>query len=103
MVLNNEIGNIGIIYVVVVILFFVYSSILGNYYYGEVNVCYIIYWKWVIFIYCIVVGGMVMFGVLVSLELVWSLVDMVMGFMIICNLIVIILLGKYVFCLLEDY
>ncbi|MFR7466313.1 MAG: alanine:cation symporter family protein [Phocaeicola vulgatus] len=41
MALNNEIGNIGTIYVAVAILFFAYSSILGNYYYGEANVRYI--------------------------------------------------------------
>ena len=49
------------------------------------------------------VGGMVMFGALASLDLAWSLADMAMGFMTICNLIAITLLGKYAFRLLEDY
>lgn len=44
-----------------------------------------------------------MFGALASLDLAWSLADMAMGFMTICNLIAIILLGKYAFRLLEDY
>ena len=48
MALNNELGNIGTIYVAVAILFFAYSSILGNYYYGEANVRYITHQKWVI-------------------------------------------------------
>lgn len=48
-------------------------------------------------------GGMVMFGALASLDLAWSLADMAMGFMTICNLIAITLLGKYAFRLLEDY
>lgn len=103
MALNNEIGNIGTIYVAVEILFFAYSSILGNYYYGEANVRYITHRKWAIPIYRIAVGGMVMFGALASLELAWSLADMAMGFMTICNLIAITLLGKYAFRLLEDY
>ena len=103
MALNNEIGNIGTIYVAVAILFFAYSSILGNYYYGEANVRYITHRKWAIPIYRIAVGGMVMFGALASLELAWSLADMAMGFMTICNLIAITLLGKYAFRLLEDY
>ena len=46
---------------------------------------------------------MVMFGALASLELAWSLADMAMGFMTICNLIAITLLGKNAFRLLEDY
>ena len=57
MALNNEIGNIGTIYVAVAILFFAYSSILGNYYYGEANVRYITHQKWAIPIYRISVGG----------------------------------------------
>lgn len=103
MALNNEIGNIGTIYVAVAILFFAYSSILGNYYYGEANVRYITRRKWAIPVYRIAVGGMVMFGALASLDLAWSLADMAMGFMTICNLIAIALLGKYAFRLLEDY
>lgn len=103
MALNNEIGNIGTIYVAVAILFFAYSSILGNYYYGEANVRYITRRCWAIPVYRVLVGGMVMFGALASLDLAWSLADMAMGFMTICNLIAIALLGKYAFRLLEDY
>lgn len=103
MALNNEIGNIGTIYVAVAILFFAYSSILGNYYYGEANVRYITRRRWAIPVYRVLVGGMVMFGALASLDLAWSLADMAMGFMTICNLIAIALLGKYAFRLLEDY
>lgn len=103
MALNNEIGNIGTIYVAVAILFFAYSSILGNYYYGEANVRYITRRRWPILVYRVLVGGMVMFGALASLDLAWSLADMAMGFMTICNLIAIALLGKYAFRLLDDY
>lgn len=103
MALNNEIGTIGTIYVAVAILFFAYSSILGNYYYGEANVRYITSRRWAIPLYRVLVGGMVMFGSLASLDLAWSLADLAMGFMTICNLIAIVLLGKYAFRLLEDY
>lgn len=103
MALNNEIGTIGTIYVAVAILFFAYSSILGNYYYGEANIRYITRRRWAIPLYRVLVGGMVMFGSLASLDLAWSLADLAMGFMTICNLIAIVLLGKYAFRLLEDY
>ena len=36
--LNSQIGNIGSTYIAIAILFFAYSSILGNYYYGEANI-----------------------------------------------------------------
>ena len=39
--LSSEVGNFGSIFVAIAILFFAYSSIIGNYYYGEANVRYI--------------------------------------------------------------
>ena len=54
-------------------------------------------------IYRILVGGMVLFGALAALDVAWSLADVTMGLMALCNLIAISLLGKYAFKLLEDY
>lgn len=101
--LTNEIGPIGSIFVAVALFFFAFSSILGNYYYGEANVRYLTQRKWVVSIYRILVGGMVMFGALAALDVAWSLADVTMGLMALCNLIAISLLGKYAFRLLEDY
>lgn len=101
--LNSQIGNIGSTYIAIAILFFAYSSILGNYYYGEANIRFITDKKRVIHLYRILVGGMVFFGSIASLNLVWSLADVTMALMAICNLIAIIMLGKYAFRLLDDY
>lgn len=101
--LNSQIGNIGSTYIAIAILFFAYSSILGNYYYGEANLRFITRNRNVINVYRILVGGMVFFGSTASLKLVWSLADVTMALMAICNLIAILLLGKYAFRLLDDY
>lgn len=103
MALNYEIGHGGTIFVAIAILFFAFSSIIGNYYYGEANLRYITQNKKVIIVFRILSGSMVMFGALASLDLVWGLADICMGLMAICNLIAITLLGKYAFRLLEDY
>ena len=103
MALDNEIGSGGSIYVAVAILFFAFSSIIGNYYYGEANLRYITHNKVVMTVFRLMTGAMVMFGALASLDLAWSLADVCMGLMTICNLIAIVLLGKYAFRLLEDY
>jgi hypothetical protein len=50
-----------------------------------------------------IVAAMVLFGSVASLSTVWNLADLFMGLMTICNLIAIVLLGKYAFRLLEDY
>ena len=54
-------------------------------------------------VFRLMTGAMVMFGALASLDLAWSLADVCMGLMTICNLIAIVLLGKYAFRLLNDY
>ena len=54
-------------------------------------------------IFRLMTGAMVMFGALASLDLAWSLADVCMGLMTFCNLIAIVLLGKYAIRLLEDY
>lgn len=101
--LTNEIGTSGGIFVAVALFFFAFSSILGNYYYGETNVRYLTRHKWVVNIYRLLVGGMVLFGALATLEMAWGLADITMGLMTLCNLAAILLLGKYAFKLLEDY
>ena len=103
MALDNEIGSGGSTFVAIAILFFAFSSIIGNYYYGEANLRYITHNKGVMIAFRMLTGAMVMFGALASLDLVWSLADVCMGLMTICNLIAIVLLGKYAFRLLEDY
>ena len=98
-----QIGPWGNIAVAVAIFFFAYSSVLGNYYYGEANVMYLSKKRWVLTTYRILVAFMVLFGSIASLQLVWNMADMFMGLMTICNLIAIVLLGKYAFRLLQDY
>ena len=48
-------------------------------------------------------GVMVVFGAMASFELVWNIVDFFMAFLTACNLIAIVILGKYAFRLLDDY
>ena len=92
--LTNEIGSSGSIFVAVALFFFAFSSILGNYYYGEANIRFITHRKWVLHGYRILVGGMVLFGSLATLDMVWSLADVTMALMAICNLIAILFLGR---------
>ncbi|MDO4755663.1 MAG: alanine/glycine:cation symporter family protein, partial [Parabacteroides sp.] len=87
--LTEEVGKAGGIFVAIAIFLFAFSSIIGNYYYGEANIRFITSKKSVLYLYRILVGGMVMFGALASLDLAWSLADVTMGLMTICNLIAI--------------
>ncbi|MDH6359050.1 alanine/glycine:cation symporter family protein [Parabacteroides sp. PF5-9] len=101
--LTNEIGEIGTIFVALAILLFAFSSIIGNYYYGEANIRFITSKRYILQLYRVLVGGMVLFGALASLDLAWSLADITMGCMTLCNLVAIILLSRQAFLLLNDY
>lgn len=102
--LQLEVGAIGPIFIAVAILLFAFSSIIGNYYYGEANIRFITSNNTVMTIYRICSAGlMVIFGAMASFELVWNIVDFFMAFLTACNLIAIVILGRYAFRLLDDY
>ncbi len=102
--LQSEVGAVGPIFVAIAIYFFAFSSIIGNYYYGEANIRFITSNTTVMTVYRIFSAGvMVIFGAMASFELVWNIVDFFMAFLTACNLTAIILLGRYVFRLLDDY
>ena len=102
--LDSEVGNIGSMFIAVAIFLFAFSSIIGNYYYGEANIRFMTGKGWVLTVYRIFSGGvMVMFGALATLDLVWNLGDFFMALLTASNLIAIVLLGRYAFRLLDDY
>ena len=102
--LQSEVGAWGPVFIAAAIFLFAYSSIIGNYYYGEANVRFMTRSAKALTLYRLLSGGvMVMFGALVSLDTVWSIIDLCMALLTACNLVAIILLGKYAFRLLDDY
>lgn len=107
--LNSKIGSFGTYYIGFILIFFVFSSILGNYYYGEANVTYLVKnrgsetRKKIIFLYRVLVSANVMAGAIMSLDLAWNIADITMGMMALCNMAGIVLLGKYAIRLLKDY
>ena len=104
MALESEIGENGPDFVAVAIFLFAFSSIIGNYYYGEANIRFITRNAHVLTLYRLCSAGvMVMFGAVASFELVWNIVDFFMAFLTAVNLIAIVLLGRYAFRLLDDY
>ena len=102
--LNSEIGAFGPTFIAIAILLFAFSSIIGNYYYGEANIRFMTSSNAVLTVYRVLSGGvLVMFGAMASLEIVWNLGDLCMALLTACNLVAIVRLGKYAFKLLEDY
>ena len=102
--LQSEVGSVGPMFIAVAIFLFAFSSIIGNYYYGEANIRFITQNNQVMTAYRIASAGlMVIFGAIASFELVWNIVDFFMAGLTACNLVAIVLLGRYAFRLLDDY
>ncbi len=102
--LQSEVGSLGPVFVAIAIFLFAFSSIIGNYYYGEANIRFITPNTKVMTVYRICSAGvMVIFGAIASFDLVWNIVDLFMAFLTACNLFAIVMLGRYAFRLLDDY
>lgn len=85
------------------ILLFAFSSIVGNYYYGESNIGFFNSNPAYLLAFRVAVVGMVAFGSVAKISLVWDLADLFMAFMAITNLVAIALLSKFAFLALKDY
>ncbi len=101
--LSSEVGAFGAFFVSIAIFFFAFTSILGNYYYGEANILFFSKNKQLMLAYRVFVGFMVLCGSVLSLNIVWTLADISMAIMGIINLIAILLLGRYALIALRDY
>ncbi|MCX5198703.1 alanine:cation symporter family protein [Streptomyces sp. NBC_00249] len=87
----------------VVVFMLAFSSMIGNYYYGETNIQFITRKRWVLPSYRVLVLLAVVGGSLGSVSVVWNLADVFMGFMALVNLLAILPLSAIAFRLLDDY
>src|SRR5690625_4825879 len=101
--MSSLIGPWASYFIAIAILFFAFSSIIGNYYYGETNIEFIKAHKSWMMAYRLLVLAMVMFGAMAKVSVVWNMADLFMGLMAVLNLIVIVILGKVAFKVLDDF
>jgi AGCS family alanine or glycine:cation symporter len=101
--LSSHVGSWGSTFLSLVVFLFAFSSVIGNYYYGETNIEFLNSSKTWLVAYRIGVVGMVMFGSVAKIGIVWDMADLFMGLMALLNLVAITLLGKFAFAALKDY
>ena len=97
------VGSWGHIFVAVSILLFAFSSIIGNYYYGETNLLFITEKKKYLFAYRFTLILWILFGSIVNVSQIWNLADFAMGLMTVVNLIALVCLGKFAMQALDHY
>lgn len=101
--LVSSLGEWSNVALSVIIFLLAFSSILGNYYYGESNIEFITRRPSVLTGYRVFVVFAVLLGSVASADLVWTFADGMMGLMALINLVAIALLSPIAFRLLKDY
>ena len=87
----------------VIIFLLAFSSILGNYYYGESNIEFISTSSRVLLGYRVLAVVAIFVGAVASADLIWNTADAIMGVMALVNLVAIGLLSGLAFRLMRDY
>lgn len=101
--LESEIGPVGRYFINAAIFLFAFSTVIANYFYAETNIRFITGKSSYINIFRILTGVMIMAGAFLSLQQIWCLVDITMGFLVICNVTSILILSPKAVWLLKDY
>lgn len=101
--LVSNLGDWAGIFLAIAVLLFAYSTVIGNYYYGETNIGFIKESKTFLQVFRVLVVGFVMFGSVAKVQVVWDLADVFMGIMAVINLIAILLLWKVAKPVINDY
>ncbi|MGY4720795.1 alanine/glycine:cation symporter family protein [Naumannella huperziae] len=100
----NNLGPWAGVLLAVIIFLLAFSSILGNYYYGQSNIEFITGEnRFALTAYRILALLAVLGGALASASLVWTIADQIMGVMALINLIALALLSGVAFKLLKSY
>ncbi len=101
--LTSQLGAWAGYFMTFTIVLFAFSSIIGNYYYGEVNIQFLTRNPFIMTLFRMFVVAMVFFGSYASLSLVWDLADLFMALLTITNLYAIVKLSKFAFIAFKDY
>ncbi|WAL39367.1 alanine/glycine:cation symporter family protein [Brevibacterium sp. BRM-1] len=101
--LSAELGQWAIHFLTVAIFFFAFSSILGNYYYGETNIEYLTRSRGALWAYRIIVMGAVFLGAVAALDLVWTAANIFMAIMAVINLFAVAALSNKALRVLKNY
>jgi alanine or glycine:cation symporter, AGCS family len=102
--LSSHVGDWGGSFIAISILLFCFTSIIANYSYAETNVMFLSgNSKKALPLFRLLVLGMVMFGALAKIGLVWDLADVSMGLMAIVNIVALLLLSGLAIRVINDY
>ncbi|WP_370932039.1 alanine/glycine:cation symporter family protein [Bartonella sp. DGB1] len=102
--MHTYFGDLGVYFVALIIFFFAFTSILGNYSYAENAMVYLkVGSRKYLYILCAVLLIMVMWGSVQTVQMVFNAADASMGIMATINIIAILVLSNVVVKMTKDY
>ncbi|MDO5715860.1 MAG: alanine/glycine:cation symporter family protein [Tissierellia bacterium] len=101
--LATEVGSWSDPFLTACVLMFAFSSIIGNYYYGENNINHLNWGKSGLTIYRVLVLVVLFVGTVSDFSIVWNTGDIFMGIMACINLVSLLFLGKIAVEVYFDY
>ena len=101
--LSHSVGSWGAGFITLCIFLFAFSSLVGNYYYGEANLEFLTKSKTSMLVFRVLTVACVYLGSVASLGLVWDIADVSMGIMALMNIVVIAILSPKAVAIIRDY
>lgn len=104
--LRSTLGEFGPIFITVAMIFFAFTTLLGNLFYVDKAFCFIFKktpGKLFNTIYYIIASLVILLGSVLNADLLWNVADVTMGCMTLINMPVIIVLGKYAIRALDNF
>lgn len=104
--MGSTLGSVGPIFITIAMIFFAFTTLVGNLYYVDQCVFYILKkepGKNVKIAYYIIASIVIFAGAVLSADLLWNFADMTMGIMVLINMPVLFVLSKYSNKALKDY
>ena len=100
-------GPAGSVFITVALALFAFTTLVGNYFYAEMNISYLYKDatknKGFMLVYRLLAVFIIFIGAQFSAGLAWDLADVLMGFMALINVPVCLILGKTAYKALADY
>ncbi|WP_026919527.1 alanine/glycine:cation symporter family protein [Gordonia shandongensis] len=101
--LAQHVGSWASPLLAVILFFLAFSSVIGNYYYGETNIAFFTRSRTVLNVFRVVVVGFVFFGAIAKVSLVWNLADVFSSVMATVNIVGLFAIGGVAVALLRNY
>lgn len=100
--MSSQMGNLGEFFLIICIFLFAFTSIIGNYFYGIVNIAYMKK-TWFNTPFKFLALIIVFWGSLKDAPTVWALADLFMGLMALLNIYALFMLRKPAFECIKNY